>query len=83
MWTEECASLLIEGELGIPLENVQKFSVKGNVLLHRKRRSVVELNLKEPQEYVRPECQQCADFSTELADISFGGVELMRWTIVV
>jgi len=44
---------------------------------------VVELNLKEPQEYVRPECQQCADFSTELADISFGGVELMRWTIVV
>jgi len=39
---------------------------------------VVELNLKEPQEYVRPECQQCADFSTELADISFGGVELMK-----
>jgi coenzyme F420 hydrogenase subunit beta len=43
----------------------------------------VEIPLKQAQEYARPECHHCADFSAELADISCGGVAATDWTIVV
>ena len=43
----------------------------------------IEIPLKQAQEYARPECHHCGDFSAELADISCGGVGAMDWTIVV
>lgn len=73
----------IEGEMGIPLEEVRKFNVKGEVLIYKKDGEVGKLSLKDSQDYVRPECHHCADFSAELADISFGGAGLMGMTIVV
>ena len=41
------------------------------------------MNLQQAQEYARPECHHCGDFSAELADISCGGVGAMDWTITV
>ena len=35
---------------------------------------MVEMKLHKAQEYARPECHHCGDFSAELADISCGGV---------
>lgn len=74
----------IEKDLGIPLTDVAKFNVKGEVLVHKKDGELVTFPLQEAMEnYQRPECQHCADFSAELADIACGGVGTRGWTIVV
>ncbi len=73
----------IERELGIPLTDIKKFNVKGKVLIYKKDGSLVEMKLKTAQEYARPECHHCGDFSAELADISCGGVGAMDWTITI
>ena len=69
----------IQDEMGIPLTDVKKFNVKGKVLIYKKDGELVEMKLHRAQEYARPECHHCGDFSAELADISCGGVAL-RWT---
>jgi coenzyme F420 hydrogenase subunit beta len=74
---------VIEGEMKIPLAEIKKFNVKGKVLIYKHDGERVEMNLRQAQEYARPECHHCGDFSAELADISCGGVGAMDWTIVV
>jgi coenzyme F420 hydrogenase subunit beta len=73
----------IQDEMGIPLTDVKKFNVKGKVLIYRKGGEVVEMSLHKAQEYARPECHHCGDFSGELADVSCGGVASMDWTITI
>ncbi len=73
----------IQNEMGIPLSDVKKFNVKGKVLIYKKDGELVEMKLKAAQEYARPECHHCGDFSAELADISCGGVGAMDWTISI
>lgn len=73
----------IESEMGIPLADVKKFNVKGKVLVYKKDGDVVEMSLHKAQEYARPECHHCGDFTAELSDISCGGVACMDWTITV
>ena len=73
----------IQGEMGLPLSEVQKFNVKGKVLIYKKSGELVEMKLRHAQEYARPECHHCGDFTAELADISCGGVGAMDWTIAV
>ncbi|HZR80583.1 MAG TPA: Coenzyme F420 hydrogenase/dehydrogenase, beta subunit C-terminal domain [Candidatus Binatia bacterium] len=73
----------IEREMGIPLAEVEKFNVKGKVLIYKRGGELVEMPLKRAQEYARPECHHCGDFSGEVADISCGGVGSMDWTIVI
>jgi len=73
----------IEGQMGIPLSEIQKFNVKGKVLIDKKNGERIEMNLRQAQEYARPECHHCGDFSAELADISCGGVGANDWTITV
>ena len=73
----------IEGDMGIPLADIKKFNVKGKILIDKKNGERVEMNLREAQEYARPECHHCGDFSAELADISCGGVGATDWTITV
>lgn len=74
---------MIQGELGIPLDTIQKFNVKGKVLVYPKGKEVVEIPLKEAQAHQRAECQYCADFAAEHADISAGGVGTIGWTIII
>jgi coenzyme F420 hydrogenase subunit beta len=73
----------IQGQMGLPLSEIQKFNVKGKVLIYKKGGEVVEMKLRHAQEYARPECHHCGDFTAELADISCGGVGAMDWTISV
>jgi len=73
----------IQDEMGIPLTDVKKFNVKGKVLIYKKDGEVVEMSLRKAQEYARPECHHCGDFTAELADISCGGVACMDWTITI
>jgi len=74
---------VIERDMGIPLTEIKKFNVKGKVLIYKTDGELIEMNLKQAQEYARPECHHCGDFSAELADISCGGVGAMDWTIVI
>lgn len=73
----------IEGSMGIRLADIKKFNVKGKILIDTKSGERIEANLREAQEYARPECHHCGDFSAELADISCGGVGANDWTITV
>jgi coenzyme F420 hydrogenase subunit beta len=73
----------IQNEMGVPLADIKKFNVKGKVLIYKKDGGLVEMPLKKAQEYARPECHHCGDFSAELADISCGGVGAMDWTITI
>ena len=73
----------IEREMGVPLADVEKFNVKGKVLIYKKGGEVLDMPLKRAQEYARPECHHCGDFTGEVADISCGGVGSMEWTITI
>lgn len=74
----------IEQEMGIPLTEVRKFNVKGEVLIYKQDGEVATIPLEEAMaEYQRPECRHCGDFSAEMADIACGGVGTDRSTIVV
>ncbi len=73
----------IEREMGIPLGEIKKFNVKGKVLVYKKDGEMVEMKLRHAQEYARPECHHCGDFTGELADVSCGGVGCMDWTITI
>jgi len=73
----------IQDEMGIPLSDISKFNVKGEVLVHRKGGELVKIGLREAQEYARPECHHCGVFSAELADVSCGGVGCAGWTITI
>ncbi|NKB35793.1 MAG: hypothetical protein GKR93_01300 [Gammaproteobacteria bacterium] len=84
VFTPELMTERIEKEMGIPLTEVSKFNVKGKVLIHKKDGSLETIPLQEAMdEYQRPECKHCADFSAELADIACGGVGTDQATIVV
>ena len=74
----------IEKGLGIPLTEVTKFNVKGEVLIYKKDGDIAKIPLKEAMDdYQRPECAHCGDFSAEMADIACGGVGTEQATIVV
>jgi len=73
----------IQAELGIPLSEVRKFNVKGEVLVYPRDGEVVKIPLAEAQEHAREACHHCGDFSAELADVSCGGVGAMGWTITI
>ena len=73
----------IQNGLGIPLSDIRQFNVKGKVQIFKHDGTLVELNLRKSQEYARPECHHCGDFSAELADISCGGVGASNWTITI
>lgn len=74
----------IAGEMGIALDQIERFNVKGEVLIHQRNGAVVTIPLETAMhEYQRPECAHCGDFAAELADISCGGVGTDFATIVV
>jgi coenzyme F420 hydrogenase subunit beta len=72
----------IHGQLGIDLCDIQKINIKGKMLITTDS-GVTEIPLAEIKNYARKSCSFCEDFSSELADISVGGLGLDGWTFTI
>jgi len=73
----------IQGELGVNLGDIQKINIKAKLLVTTKSGEVKVIPLKEAKQYTRKSCTICTDFSSELADISVGGLGLNGWTFSI
>jgi len=73
----------IQGELGINLSDIQKINIKAKLLVTTKSGEEKIIPLKEAKQFTRKGCTVCADFSSELADISVGGLGLSGWTFTI
>jgi coenzyme F420 hydrogenase subunit beta len=72
----------IHKKLGINPNDVKKINIKGKMLVTLSS-EVVSIPLTETKQYTRQSCHFCGDFSSELADISAGGVGLEGWTFII
>ncbi|MEM2970811.1 MAG: Coenzyme F420 hydrogenase/dehydrogenase, beta subunit C-terminal domain [Candidatus Bathyarchaeia archaeon] len=79
---EGLAEKLIHQKLGINPKDIKKVNIKGKVLITTKS-DVKGVSLAEAKQYARENCRFCEDFSSELADISVGGLGLEGWSFVV
>ena len=84
VFTHKLMTERIAKHMKIPLTEVSKFNVKGEVLVYKRDKTIGTIPLAEAmRDYQRPECQHCGDFSAEMADIACGGVGTDAATIVV
>jgi coenzyme F420 hydrogenase subunit beta len=72
----------IHGKLGINLADIRKMNIKGKMLVNTDS-GVTPIPLAEIKQYTRKSCSVCEDFSSELADISVGGLGLDGWTFTI
>ncbi len=73
----------IQKELGISLNGISKINIKGKVLVTTKSGETKTIPLADTKKYTRKGCPPCVDFSSELADISAGGLGLDGWTFTI
>ncbi|MEM3565252.1 MAG: Coenzyme F420 hydrogenase/dehydrogenase, beta subunit C-terminal domain [Candidatus Bathyarchaeia archaeon] len=72
----------IHRKLGVDPNCIKKVNIKGKMLLTLESETVA-IPLAEAKQYARKSCHFCEDFSSELADISVGGLGLEGWTFVI
>ncbi|HMK95565.1 MAG TPA: Coenzyme F420 hydrogenase/dehydrogenase, beta subunit C-terminal domain [Candidatus Limnocylindrales bacterium] len=72
----------IKGKLGINLNDITKMNIKGKMLVTTTA-GTTAIPLAEVKPYVRMSCSVCEDFSSELADVSVGGLGLDGWTFTI
>lgn len=68
---------LVEGEFGLPLEQVSRFDIKKNRLVVFRGEETEphgSAHLASLEEHTWPVCRSCLDFTAELADVSLGAV---------
>jgi len=72
----------IHGKLGMNLADIRKMNIKGKMLVSTDA-GVTAIPLAETKPFTRSSCSSCDDFSSELADISVGGLGLDGWTFTI
>jgi coenzyme F420 hydrogenase subunit beta len=72
----------IHGKLGIAPSDIRKMNIKGKMIVTTDS-GVTAIPLADVKQYVRKSCGVCDDFSSELADISVGGLGLDGWTFTI
>ncbi|MDH5481926.1 MAG: Coenzyme F420 hydrogenase/dehydrogenase, beta subunit C-terminal domain [Candidatus Bathyarchaeota archaeon] len=72
----------IHEKLGIDLMGIRKVNIKGKMLVTTSS-GVQAIPLADIKQYARKSCGFCNDFSSELADISTGGLGLDGWTFII
>ncbi len=79
---EGLAEKHIRDTLGLNLNDVIKINIKGKLLVKTKT-EIRTVPLVTAKQYGRESCGFCDDFSSELADISTGGLGLDGWTFII
>jgi len=64
----------LEKKLSVKLGDIRKLSVKDDVIVTTADKQAVHIPFDVMDEFARPACFACTDFSNEYADISCGGV---------
>jgi coenzyme F420 hydrogenase subunit beta len=72
----------IHEKLDIEPINIRKINIKGKMLVTTDS-GVTAIPLADVKQYARKSCGVCDDFSSELADISVGGLGLDGWTFTI
>ncbi|MGQ9506845.1 MAG: Coenzyme F420 hydrogenase/dehydrogenase, beta subunit C-terminal domain [Candidatus Bathycorpusculaceae bacterium] len=72
----------IHKKLGINPNDVKKINIKGKMRVTLESETI-SIPLAETKQYARQSCHFCPDFSSELADISMGGLGLEGWTLTI
>lgn len=72
----------IHQKLGLDLRDIEKMNIKGKILV-KTESGIKTIPLAEAKSYSRESCNYCDDFSSELADISAGGLGLEGWTFII
>ncbi len=72
----------IQKKLGINLAGIRKMNIKGKMLITTDA-GVTPIPLAEIKQFTRRSCSICKDFSSELADVSGGGLGLDGWTFTI
>jgi len=73
----------VHESLGLRLEDIAKINIKGKMMITTRKGETKTIPLAEIRQFARENCRYCTDFSSELADISFGGLGLNGWTFVI
>lgn len=73
----------VQNELGINLHDVKRTKIVAGKMMIITGEGEVAVPLAAIKKYARKACERCGDFSSELADISAGGLGLGDWTLVV
>jgi len=73
----------IRDGLGINLLDIRKINIKGKLIITLNNGENKEIPLAEAKQYATTSCVLCSDFSSELADISVGGLGLSDWTFTI
>jgi coenzyme F420 hydrogenase subunit beta len=72
----------IRGEKGVDLNDIKKMNIKGKMLVTTSS-GVIGIPLAEIKRFHQESCGFCEDFSSELADVSVGGLGLDGWTLTI
>jgi coenzyme F420 hydrogenase subunit beta len=73
----------IQNNLGIDLRDVRKIQIVADKMIIITNGREIAVPLVTIKKYARKGCERCRDFSSELADISAGGLGLGDWTFVI
>jgi coenzyme F420 hydrogenase subunit beta len=64
----------MEQKFQFSFDNILKMNIKEDVIFYLRNAEPVHLSFEEMDEFMRPSCRACDDFSNIYADISFGGL---------
>ncbi len=64
----------LEKEFNIKFEDIEKINIKEELIIKLKDNSIIRIPFKQLNDYMRPACNACRDFTNIYADISFGGL---------
>jgi coenzyme F420 hydrogenase subunit beta len=73
----------VQNELSIDLRSVKRTEIVADKMKIITSEAEFTVPLVTIKKYARKSCERCRDFSSELADISVGGLGLGDWTFVI